>query len=142
MTPRKLPSRATRGDWRDHRANGDAHLQAAVERLALLDPEANAKPVASESVLAVIAYGDAITVQRGGRTNAKDHSTLPKLIEQLLGSAEVDQEQIIRLGRILRDQHRAQYGGAQWSQADAERYLTQAKRFINWARRVLVEREG
>lgn len=141
MTLRKLPSRPTQDDWRNHQANGDAHLQAAEEKLVLLGPGENAKPVASEAVLAVIAYSDAITVQRGGRTNANDHSTLPRLIEQLLGVTEIDHEQMARLGRILRDQHRAQYGGAQWSQDDAEHYLTQAKRFINWARRVLAERE-
>lgn len=64
MTPSKNPTATARYPWRAFRDNARDHLRDAENKLVLLDPMANAKGVAADAVLAAIAFGDAITLQR------------------------------------------------------------------------------
>jgi len=114
------------------------HLQDAQNKLVLLNEGANAKGVAADAVLAAIAYGDAVTVQRLGQHNADDHGALPDLVKRALGKDAVP-EQITRLGRIVKEKSRAQYGGTTWTRNEAEDYLKQVQRFGTWAEQMLAE---
>ena len=140
MTPTRTPATNAKEPWRDFRANARTALQDAQNKLDLLEDGANAKGVASDAVLAAVAYGDAVTVQRLAQHNTQDHSGLPKLVERALGKDALP-PQITRLGRILKEKSRANYGGSVWTRAEAEAYLEQVRRFATWAEQVLAERE-
>jgi len=140
MTPTRTTTTRAKDPWQAFRANARAALQDAENKLALLEPEANAKGVAADAVLAAIAYGDAITVQRLQQHNTQDHGALSKLVTRALGKDAVA-GQIARLGRILGEKSRAHYGGARWTRDEAETYLEQVRRFATFAEQVLDERE-
>jgi hypothetical protein len=140
MTPRRGPSRKAKFQWASFRANARIHLSDAENKLSLLEDRANAKGIAADAVLAAIAYGDAITVQRSNLHNAKDHSALPALILTALGK-DAESTQLERLTRIIARKNEAQYGGTVWSRKDAEQYLEQVRRFARWAERMLSDRE-
>ncbi len=140
MTPTRATATKAKDPWQAFRANARTALQDAENKLALLEAGANAKGVAADAVLAAIAYGDAITVQRLNQHNAQDHGTLPKLVARALGK-DVASDQVTRLGRILREKSRAHYGGGTWTCDEAERYLEQVRRFAVYAEQVLAERE-
>lgn len=140
MTPTKRPAKKAKHPWQNYRENARASLQDAENKLALLEDGANAKGVAADAVLAAVGFGDAITVQRLNRHNVDDHGMLPELIERALGK-EADPPQLTRLRRILKEKSRAQYGGAFWTEAEAENYLEQVRRFSSWAEEVLAARE-
>jgi hypothetical protein len=116
------------------------HLSDADNKLSLLEHRANAKGIAADAVLAAIAYGDAITVQRTNVHNTKDHSALPGLILTALGK-DAESAQLERLTRIIERKNEAQYGGSVWTRKDAEQYLEQVRRFARWVERMLSERE-
>lgn len=140
MTPARRPTREAKHPWRNFRDNARASLQDAEDKLVRLKPHANAKGVAADAVLAAIGYGDAITVQRLNQHNVDDHGMLPDLIKRALGK-DADPLQLTRLGRVLKEKGRAQYGGAMWSRQDAEDYLEQVRRFSSWAEEMLATRE-
>jgi hypothetical protein len=140
MTPRRTTATNANDPWHAFRANARAALQDAENKLVLLEPEANAKGIAADAVLAAIAYGDAITVQRLSQHNTQDHGMLPDLVARALGK-DAEQGQIARLGRILKQKGRAQYGGGSWSRDDAKDYLEQVRRFATYAEQRLAERE-
>lgn len=140
MTPTRTTATRAKDPWQAFRANARAALQDAENKIALLEAGANAKGVAADAVLAAIAYGDAITVQRLNQHNAQDHGTLPKLVVRALGK-DAAPDQVVRLGRILREKSRAHYGGGTWTRDEAERYLEQVRRFAAYAEQVLAERE-
>lgn len=140
MTPTRTTATGAKDPWPAFRANARAALQDAENKLDLLEPGMNAKGIAADAVLAAIAYGDAITVQRLNQSNTQDHSALPTLVTRALGKDAVA-DQMTRLGRILREKSRAHYGGGTWTRDEAERYLEQVRRFATYAERVLAERE-
>lgn len=140
MTPAKRPAALAKDSWKGFRDNARMHLRDAENKLALLDDGTNAKGIAADAVLAGIAFGDAITVQRLGQHNVHDHGTLPDLVQRALGK-DVVVEQIARLRRIVKEKSRAQYGGSTWTQAEAEEYLKAVRRFSTWAEQLLAERE-
>lgn len=136
MTPARRPVARARDPWQSFRDNARIHLRDAENKLALLDEGANAKGVAADAVLAAIAYGDALTVQRLGLHNVDDHRALPDLVHRALGLDTVA-EQVTRLRRIISKKNEAHYGGGMWSREIAEDYLTQVRRFANWAEAML-----
>lgn len=140
MTPTKRPTATARDAWTGFRANGRMHLQDAQNKLDLLDEGTNAKGIAADAVLAAIAFADAVTVQRLNQHNVADHSALPDLVQRALGR-DAAKDQVTRLRRVIAEKSRAQYGGSTWSQADADDYLKQVRRFCVWAERVLAEGE-
>lgn len=140
MTRRTSPTRNAKDPWEAFRANGRTHHKDAQDKLVLLETAANAKGVASDAVLAAIAFGDAITVQRLGQHNTTDHGALPKLVQIALGK-DADQQQVNRLKRIIAEKGDAHYGGRFWTRAEAETFLDNATRFISWAEAVLQEYE-
>ena len=145
MTPARRPTRATSARWQDVLANAEQQLIAAQNALALADSGSNAKPVAAAAVIAAIGFGDALSVQCGGATNAQQHDRLPDLLRQLLGrDADATQiaTQMTRLGRILSKKNAAQYGGTYWTYDEARDYLEQTERFAAWARTLISTRSG
>jgi hypothetical protein len=140
MTPRKAPGKTAKHPWTAFRANARSHLQDAENKLVRLEPGASAKGIAADAVLAAIAYGDALTVQRLQRHNTQDHGSLPVLVAQALGK-RADQVQVTRLQRIVERKNEAHYGGTSWTRDQAAAYLEQVQRFRLWAEQVLAERE-
>ena len=138
MTRARRPTARARESWTSFRANARMHLQDAQNKLALLEAGANAKGIAADAVLAAIAYGDAITVQRLGEHNVNDHAGLPDLVRRALSNGAVP-DQITRLARIVKEKSRAQYGGTAWTREQAEDYLEQVRRFGTWAEQMLAE---
>jgi hypothetical protein len=139
MSPTKAPTRVPKDEWTAFLNNARTHLRDAENKLTLLEDNTNAKGIAADAVLAAIAFGDAITVQRLGVHNAQDHGQLPDLVERALGKQR-DNGQITRLRRILARKGEAHYGGKYWMRDDATEYLEQVRRFANWAENMLQER--
>lgn len=147
MTPRKSSAKEAKDLWTAFRANARNHLEdarAKEDRLReTMDEDGrtgNAKGIAADAVLAAIAYGDAITVQRLNRHNTQDHGTLPAFVQQAIGK-RADKDQIARLGRIVARKNEAHYGGTTWSFTHASDYREQVERFAIWAEVVLSEGE-
>lgn len=138
MTPARRPVTGARETWTSVRDAARGHLRDAETKLVLLLDGENAKGIAADAVLAAIAYGDALTVQRLGQRNVQDHGALPDLVKRALGKSAA-REQITRLARIIGEKSRAQYGGAFWTRQQGEDYLKQVQRFAAWAEQVLAE---
>lgn len=112
-----------------------------VARLALeyIDHVGDADPVASNAILAAIAYTDALTAAYGGRVNQKDHSSAVKLIRDTLGKALPDAQER-RLGKLLARKDEVQYGSRTGRSQEAELILESLGEFGTWARAMLTDR--
>jgi hypothetical protein len=117
--------------------NARDFLQAARDAAALAEASANGNPIMSQVVLAVIAYGDALTIRFGGIQNEHDHRQLVRALRYTLGNA-ADAEQLTRLGRIIGRKDQIQYDHRTASLDEARGLLEQAERFAVWAERELL----
>ena len=136
MTPRRTPNRPSPGDWNDYLARAEEFVESAREALALSDGDARAKVAAGNAIRAAIAFGDAVTVNKLGVTNTRDHAALPALVATAAGKS-VEASQIARLGRILSRKNQADYGASPWRRVDAERLIQDVERFAAWVRALL-----
>ncbi len=126
-----------RSQWLGRLQNARDFLQAARDAVALADASANGNPIMSQVVLAVIAYGDALTIRFGGIQNEHDHRQLVRALRFALGDA-ADAEQMTRLGRIIGRKDQIQYDHRTATLDDARNLLEQAERFAAWAERELL----
>jgi hypothetical protein len=126
-----------RGQWLGRLQNARDFLQAARDAAALAEASANGNPIMSQVVLAVIAYGDALTIRFGGIQNEHDHRQLVRALRYTLGNA-ADAEQLTRLGRIIGRKDQIQYDHRTASLDEARGLLEQAERFAVWAERELL----
>ncbi|CAN5788450.1 hypothetical protein BH23GEM7_BH23GEM7_39500 [soil metagenome] len=126
-----------RGQWLGRLQNARDFLQAARNAAALAEASANGNPIMSQVVLAVIAYGDALTIRFGGIQNEHDHRQLVRALRYTLGNA-ADAEQLTRLGRIIGRKDQIQYDHRTASLDEARGLLEQAERFAVWAERELL----
>lgn len=121
-----------RSNWRGRHRDGRNFLQAAQETLALTDPGDSGKPAMSNALRAVIAYGDALTIKHGGIQNTRDHSTLPRALDQALGQ-RAEKKQVRRLRRLLGQKNDIDYPHRDMDLEEARRFLKRARRFARWA---------
>lgn len=129
--------RVPRSRWRGRHRDGRNFLQTAEEALALTDPGDSGKPVMSNALRAVIAYGDALTIKYGRIQNTQDHSTLPRAIKQALGQ-RAEEKQVRRLRRLLGQKNDIDYHHRDLDLDEARRFLKRARRFARWAEEELM----
>jgi len=112
-----------------------------VARLALehIDRVGDPDPVASNAILAAIAYTDALTAAYGGRANQKDHASAVKLLRDTLGKALPDAQER-RLSRLLARKDEVQYGSRAGRNPEAELIRESLDEYGIWARTMLAAR--
>jgi hypothetical protein len=116
-----------------------AYHEVARLAFAYLDRVRDADAVASNAVLAAIAYTDAITAACGGRVNQKDHIASVSLLRDTLGKA-LPEAQERRLIRLLGRKDEIQYGARTGRMEDASQVITNLDEFSEWAKTVLLSR--
>ncbi len=105
-----------------------AHI--ALENMSRVrDPDV----VASNAILAAIAYTDALTAAYGERVSQKDHGAAVKLLRDTLGNALPDAQEG-RLARLLGRKDEMHHGARIGRHDDATRMVNQLDEFANWAR--------
>ncbi|HET6232448.1 MAG TPA: hypothetical protein VFE05_20400 [Longimicrobiaceae bacterium] len=130
------PSREARADeWKGRLENAKGFHGAAKDLLDLHEDGPSTNPILTVIVHAAIAYGDALTASVG-RVNQKDHSALPKLVQDALGR-RADPEQIRRLQRILDEKDSVSYGARRGTTEQARKMYEQLERFGTWAKDIL-----
>jgi hypothetical protein len=110
--------------------------QLAVENMARVrDPDV----VASNVILAAIAYADAITAAYGGLVNQRDHAAAVKLLRDMLGKALPDAQER-RLARLLGRKDEVSYGSRIGRPEEAGQTIEHLDAFAIWARATLMAR--
>lgn len=125
-----------RSTWQGRHRDGGNFLQAAENALALAEPGDSGKPIMSNALRAVIAYGVALTIRFGGIKNVRDHQMLPRAIEHALGQ-RAKKKQIRRLHRLLGKKNEIDYDHRDLDLGEARRFLKRARRFARWAEQEL-----
>ena len=121
-----------RGEWTGRRDAGRAHLKAARNALAVADPGDNGRLAMQGAILAVIAFGDALTIRAAGVRNADDHARLVETLRYALGQ-RIPQQELTRVTRLLRLKDDSAYGHRAVSLTDAQAALDKADAFAQWA---------
>ncbi len=125
-----------RSAWRGRRRDGENFLQTARDALALADPGDSGKPIMSNALRAVIAYGDALTIKVAGIKNTEDHGALPDTVRRALGD-RAEAKQLRRLARLLSKKNDIDYHHRDMTLEEARRFVKRAERFARWAEREL-----
>jgi hypothetical protein len=134
---RKGSSRRTDPEeWKGHRERARDFLHASGDLLDLSNEGAGGNPSMSQALLAVIAYGDALTIRFGGVRNTQDHQALPQTLRRVLGE-RANAAQLSRASRLIARKNEIQYEHSAAPLDDARNYLEQAKRFAEWAEETL-----
>lgn len=126
-----------RSTWRGRHRDGRSFLQTAEDALALADPGDSGKPIMSNALRSVIAYGDALTIKYGGIKNTRDHKTLPRALRQALGR-RAEKKQLRRLRRLLGRKNDIDYHHRDMDLDEARRFLKRARRLARWAEEALM----
>ena len=113
-------------------AKARAYHKSAQELFALTGEGELVDPVVSQTILAAIAYADALTAKFGGAINQKNHAAVVKLLRHALGG-QLPKEQATRLERLISKKDEAQYGTAPIRRADAIKLLADLEKFAAWA---------
>ena len=95
--------------WRPRLDVARAFLKASQDGMALHEAGHNASPIASNIVLAAIAYCDSVTGKFNLIINQQDHSGAPRLLREVMQNAlPLKQEKTLR--RLLANKDDVQYG--------------------------------
>ena len=121
-----------RTEWTGRRDAGRAHLKAARNSFAVADPGDDGRLAMQGAILAVIAFGDALTIRAAGVRNADDHARLVETLRYALG-VRIPQQELTRVTRLLRLKDDSAYGHRAVSLADAQAALEKADAFAKWA---------
>jgi len=104
------------------------------------DPE-HASQAVSNAVHAVIAANDAVCLYRlGERPGGRSHSETGRLLQRAGKGTPWEREASVRarqLAQVLREKNAAEYEGRLVAPDTADRIMRQARRFLDWAERVL-----
>lgn len=111
---------------------GRAHLEAARNALAVADRGDDGRLVVHGAILAVIAFGDALTIKAAGVRNADDHQRLVEALRFALGQ-RIPQQELTRITRLLRLKDDSAYGHRPLPLAEAHAALERANAFAQWA---------
>lgn len=120
-----------RSAWRGRRRDGENFLQTARDALALADPGDSGKPVMSNALRAVIAYGDALTIKFAGIKNTEDHAALPDTVRRALGD-RAESKQLRRLARLLSKKNDIDYHHRDMTLEEARRFVKRFARLTRW----------
>lgn len=124
--------------WHGFRSEGHKFWQTA--QAAENDPGFT-NQAASNAILAVIAYNDALCLFLGGRTNSgKSHTEAAALLRQVCRGTSAEREasaQSSRLAELIRQKDDVQYHGRAYTLEQTTRVMAQAERFITWAESIL-----
>lgn len=130
---RTRSSRAVSNDfWRGRMDNARSVRESARTLFELSGPGDNTNPVIAQVVNAVIAYGDALTAQRGGKINQEDHQRLGALLRSTLGNRLPD-KQLKHVSAVLGWKDAASYGARAGTREQAEQLLARLDEFATWA---------
>lgn len=104
------------------------------------DPE-HASQAVSNAVHAVIAANDAVCLYRlGERPGGRSHSETGRFLQRAGRGTPWEREASVRarqLAQVLREKNAAEYEGRLVAPDTADRIMRQARRFLDWAERVL-----
>jgi len=121
-------------------------LSLAEEYLAAAETEYTAErynAAASAAVHAVICANDAMCLALGGnRPRGRSHMEAARALERACRGTRFEEDaakQARRLGDVMRIKSEAEYGGRFVRAEEAERTLRQARRFVEWVRRVVAD---
>lgn len=109
-----------------------SYLSAARTEAAVISPGDIGNPMMSQSVLAAIAYTDALCARHAGYVNQQNNAAAVQTLRDALGK-RLPVAQATRLNRILGEKDDVQYGMRLKSVAEAERLLEQLEEFASWA---------
>ncbi len=121
-----------RGEWTGRRDAGRAHLKAARNALTVADAGDDGRLIVQGAILAVIAFGDALTIKAAGVRNADDHARLVETLRFALGQ-RIPQQELTRVTRLLRLKDDSAYGHRPLALTDAQAALDRADAFAEWA---------
>lgn len=109
---------------------------AAREALLLAQPGQSGTPIASQAILAAIAYADALTAKSAQVINQQDHAAAPRLLREVLGNRLTDAQER-RLRRLLGRKDELQYGARAVTLDEARQMLEELDGFALWAEDLL-----
>ena len=109
---------------------------AAHEALLLAQPGQSGTPIASQVILAAIAYADALTAKGAQVINQQDHAAAARLLREVLGN-RLTEAQERRLRRLLGRKDEMQYGVRAVTLDEARPMLEELDRFALWAEDLL-----
>jgi len=104
-----------------------------------IDDLLDASPVASNAVLAVIAFTDAITIEFQEQVSQDDHAAAVKLLRKCLGKA-LPNRQESNLEKLLDLKTEMQYGARRSRTDEARRAIALMDEYAEWAIYILKER--
>lgn len=120
------------GYWRLRRATGRDYLRHAEDALTLSAPSGNYAPAASQAILAVVAYVDALTAYRMQQVNQRTHLGATALLRDALGR-ELPDVQERRVRRLIARKDEVQYGVAMLTRQRAQELIAEVAMFVQWA---------
>ncbi len=109
---------------------------AAHEALPLAQPGQSGTPIASQVILAAIAYADALTAKGAQVINQQDHAAATRLLREVLGNRLTDAQER-RLRRLLGRKDEVQYGVRAVTLDEARQMLEELDGFALWAEDLL-----
>jgi len=124
-------------DWQGFLRQAHRFFEVAE---AAHDPE-HASQAVSNAVHAVIAANDAVCLyQLAERPGGESHGEAGRFLQAACKGTRWEQEAATRarqFAQILREKNAAEYEGRLIAPETADRIMRQAKRFLDWAERVL-----
>ena len=130
MTAKKLSKKSVdRNLWKQYFAAAEEYHNGAMNNY-------KSELWTSASILfvhAAIAYTDALTIKAGSvKSSGDDHALIIVLIEQTVSLTSEDKKALNRLGKILGEKSKVSYGGKIYTQNQADKIMTQFKRYRSW----------
>jgi hypothetical protein len=95
----------------------------------------------SQTVLAAIAYTDALCARYAGYVNQQHHAAAVQTLRDALGK-RLPSGQVTRLNRILGEKDDVQYGMRPKLAVEAQNLLEQLEEFAAWAESELKNQSG
>lgn len=117
--------------WQGRLTQGKAYRQAARDAATLAQPGDSGNPIISNTVLAAIAFCDALTAKLALIVNQSDHAAAPNLLREVL-QKELPDAQQTSLRRIIGYKDAVQYGAKAYTVADAQKALDRLETFSVW----------
>ncbi|WP_157266706.1 hypothetical protein [Azohydromonas aeria] len=135
MTNQGARRAAADGEW-SGRLTQAREFHESARMLVTLAGNSSYNGAITLMVTAAIGYADAITANRKGVVNRKDHQAAPRLLREVLGNALPEkQEKFFR--RMLGRKDEVNYGARSTTHEEAQRLLAELDDFAAWAEGVL-----
>jgi hypothetical protein len=122
--------------WQGRLNAASDYRAAAQEALLLAEPRQNCSPIASQVILAAIAYADAITARKAQIVNQQDHTAVARHLREVLRNQLPDAQER-RLRRLLGHKDEVQYGVRAVTPEEARQMLEELDKLALWAEDLL-----